>query len=293
MEPIRVLREDLVLVDWGPMTLSISAWEGGVPRPVIAARSARTALGCLSTLADFQEYLKKPVVELPRDRPLPRVVARARDAAAVVGRELTPLASVAGAVADEVADRAWELGADRVIVNNGGDIALRLKAGEQARVGIKQIRRFGSLADEPILGRLRVPSGDGVGGVASSGWQGRSHSLGLADLVTVWTVTAGLADAAATALANAVYAESSEVVRHPACELDPRSDLKDKPVVSYVGNLSPTARRVALQAGMDAAAELFQAGLIRGCLIAVQSDRAVFDPQRLFTPSRPRESVRL
>lgn len=293
MEPIQILREDLVLVDWGPMTLSISAWKEGVPRPVIAARSARTALACLAILADFQEYLKKPVVELPPDRPLPGVVARARDAALAVGRELTPLAAVAGAVADEVADRAWELGADRVLVNNGGDIALRLKAGKNARVGIKKRSRSGSLADEPFLGRLRVLWGDGVGGVATSGRQGRSHSLGLADLVTVWTATASLADAAATALANAVYAESSEVVRHPARELDPSSDLKEKLVVRSVGKLSSAARFDALQAGMDAAAELFRAGLIRGCLIAIQSDRAVFDPQRLFTPLQPLESVPL
>ena len=282
MEPIRVLREDLVLVDWGPMTLTISAWEGSVPRPVIAARAARAALHCLATLADFQEYLKKQIVELPPDRPLPGVVAKARDAAAAVGRELSPLAAVAGAVADEVADRACELGADKVIVNNGGDIALRLEAGQQVRVGIKKMGGSESLSEEPILGRLLLHAVDGIGGVASSGWRGRSLSRGLADLVTVWTATAGPADAAATALANAVYVETPEVVRLPARELDPCSDLGEAPVVSDVGNLPSASRRAALQAGMDAAADMFRTGLIKGCFIAVQSDRAVFDPQQLF-----------
>ena len=38
-----------------------------------------------------------------------------------------------------------------------------------------------------------------VGGIATSGWRGRSQSLGIADAVTVLADTAARADAAATA----------------------------------------------------------------------------------------------
>ena len=137
MEPIKVIREDLVLVDWGPMTLSISAWCGAGAVPVIAARAASFALECLADLADFLGYLKLPANELPMERKVPPVVDAARNAAARLDAGLTPLAAVAGAGADMVADKALELGADKVVVNNGGDIALRLGPGHEALVGLK------------------------------------------------------------------------------------------------------------------------------------------------------------
>ncbi|MCP4687433.1 MAG: hypothetical protein GY859_05240, partial [Desulfobacterales bacterium] len=59
--PIHVLTEELVLVDWGPMTLTVSAWRKGRARPVIAARAAHAALRRLRILADFQGYLARPV----------------------------------------------------------------------------------------------------------------------------------------------------------------------------------------------------------------------------------------
>ena len=52
-------------------------------------------------------------------------------------RDLTPLAAVAGASSDVVADFLIAKGGTKIIVDNGGDIAIRLKGDEQARVGIK------------------------------------------------------------------------------------------------------------------------------------------------------------
>ena len=54
---------------------------------------------------------------------------------------------------------------------------------------------------DEMLGKLCVEDGSGGGGVASSGWAGRSLSPGVADMVTVWAGSAGLADAAATFIA--------------------------------------------------------------------------------------------
>ncbi|MBA4359036.1 MAG: hypothetical protein C0405_15075, partial [Desulfovibrio sp.] len=106
MEPIRVVRPDLVLVDWGPMTLSVRAWAGGRARPVMAAKAAAHALELLAQLADFRQYLKRTALDLPRRGRRPAVVAKAVEACADVARaagvRLTPLAAVAGAVADEV-----------------------------------------------------------------------------------------------------------------------------------------------------------------------------------------------
>lgn len=273
MEPVQVIAPDLVLVDWGPMTLTISAWAGGEPRPVMAAQAARTALESLSALADFRKYLSRPSAELDPTKKLPPVVRRALLGARGVSGELTPLAAVAGAAADQTADAALDLGADRVLVNNGGDIALRLERGQSAVVGL---RPPGD--EDALLARLRVEAGDRVGGAASSGWQGRSHSPGAADLVTVWSRDAARADAAATWLAGRVDVRSPAVKRRPARELNPESDLGETEVVVEVGELTGPERSAALAAGRAAATRLYEHGIIQGCLILVQGEPAVLDP---------------
>lgn len=287
MEPVQILRPDLVLVDWGPMTLTISAWAEGEPRPVIAAQAARAALRLLTILADFQNYLKQPASELPRDRPAPLVAARARDAAGAVGRGLTPLAAVAGAVADELAQVALELGADKVIVNNGGDIALRLAPGQSTRVGLRAYegRQAGMRkeSDAALLGRLNITAADDIGGVATSGWEGRSFSQGLADAVNVWAPSAALADAAATALGNAVNARIKGVTRKPAREIDPASDLGDTLVTIQVPQLEPEERAAALAAGRAEALKMRDEGILVGCLIVLQGDYALLDRGRRLT----------
>lgn len=117
------------------MTLTVAAWAGSKPRPVVAAKAAARALELLAQLSDFQQYLKQSVLGLPRCGRRPAVVERAvtacRRVALASGQRLTPLAAVAGSVADEVTDAAWGLGTDKVVVNNGGDLALRLAPGRR------------------------------------------------------------------------------------------------------------------------------------------------------------------
>ena len=266
------------------MTLTISAWAGGEARPVMASQAAREALRLLAVLPDFQNYLKRQISELPTDRPAPPVVKRARYAAEAVGRGLTPLAAVAGAVADELADLALQLGADKVIVNNGGDIALRLAPGQTAQVGLRAGREAGGEAEAkaPLIGRLNISAAHGIGGVATSGWGGRSFSQGLADAVSVWAGSAALADAAATALGNAVTAQAGGVIRRPARELDPASDLGDTLVTTEVPELSPDERAAALAAGRAEALHLRDEGNLLGCLIALQGDYAILDSGRML-----------
>ena len=123
--PIQVLSPDLILVDWGPMTLTLSVWADSQPRPIMAVQSAIKALELLGQLAEYQNLLKIPSNKLKRDDQFPPLVKRAFSACRKVSSELTPMAAVAGLVADEIVASALALGAERVIVNNGGDIALR------------------------------------------------------------------------------------------------------------------------------------------------------------------------
>lgn len=289
---MQVIRPDLVLVDWGPMTLTIAAWQDGEARPVMAAQAARAALRCLKVMAEFQGYLRRRMRELPAGRPLPPLVARAARACRAVDSGLTPLAAVAGAVADEVADFAQSLGADRVVVNNGGDIAVRLAPGQSLRVGVKPPDRAEGEAS-PLMGRLRLRGGEGIGGVASSGWQGRSHSSGVADLVTVWAASAAQADAAATALGNAAQAHDPAACSCSAQEIDPDSGLGRQKVTTSVGPLPREQRLAALRGARNLALRLHTRGLIKGCLVLVQGEALLLDQAERITLTGPAATAKL
>ena len=273
--PVRVLSEDLVLVDWGPMTLTISVWDEGKARPVMAAQAARTALSCLAILSDFQEFLRKPAHLLPVHPNFPAtaaVVRRAFRAAQTVSGNLTPLAAVAGAVADEVAAAAAEMGADRVIVNNGGNVALRLGPAETAVVGLRLTGGRG------YAGQLTVRGDANVGGVASSGWRGRSHSPGTADLATVWADSAARADAAATLLAGATRLDGSDVGKVRAGDIDPLSDVRDQSVTISAGRLTKARKQRALDRASETARRLHENGHILGCCVWLQGEGFSLDP---------------
>ena len=183
---------------------------------------------------------------------------------------VSSMAAVAGAVADHVlaailapgdGARDGAHGLRRAFANDGGDVALHLADGEAFDV---------ALCDDPRTGRraatVRIRSADDVGGIATSGRGGRSHSLGIADAVTVLARSAAEADAAATLIANAVdLPGSAKVARVPADELDPDSDLGRRPVTVDVAPLSGAERRAAL----DAAAPLARAAVARGLALAV------------------------
>jgi ApbE superfamily uncharacterized protein (UPF0280 family) len=163
---------------------------------------------------------------------------------------ITPMAAVAGSVADEMLE-AMLAGRtlDKAYVNNGGDIAFYLSPGHELRAGI-----FVDALD----GAVRLTHDRPVRGIATSGWRGRSFSRGIADSVTVLAANAALADAAATIIANAVDTDHPTIERRPARELDPDSDLGELPVTTYVGPLPAAIIDQALERG---AAEARRLGL--------------------------------
>src|SRR5258708_4209478 len=177
---------------------------------------------------------------------------------------ITSMAAVAGSVAEEILGAM--LGAalfERAFVNNGGDIALHLADGEQFTVG---------LMDRPdrhgLLRAMTIDADDPVRGIATSGRHGRSFSLGIADAVTVLARTASQADAAATIIANAVDLPGhAAVIRCPANELQPDSDLGARLVTRDVGPLTENEIEDALRAGAHKAQQLLVTGLIEGAAL--------------------------
>jgi ApbE superfamily uncharacterized protein (UPF0280 family) len=100
---------------------------------------------------------------------------------------ITPMAAVAGSVAERVLNAmASAATLERAFVNNGGDIAIHLAPGQSFDVAMMTLA--GSR-----LGNVRIHSTDPLRGVATSGWPGRSYSLGIADSVTILAASGSLA----------------------------------------------------------------------------------------------------
>jgi uncharacterized protein len=175
--------------------------------------------------------------------------------------DVTPMAAVAGAVAETVLS-SMTSAADlsKAYVNNGGDIALYLFEGE-------------SYAAASPSGEIVIASEDEVRGVATSGWRGRSFSLGIADAVTVLAKTASEADVAATMIANAVdLPYTDKIARKPACELWPDSDLGTRPVTVDVKPLTQAEAIAALTNGAEKAQLYLQRGLLYGATLKLQGE---------------------
>jgi uncharacterized protein len=261
----------------GPIDLIIEA--DGSETDMRAAHDAaiRRFTGLLDELCAELTELRKPVRS--GQCLLKGVVARRMHAAVApfaADHFITPMAAVAGSVAEEIL-RAM-LGAARLTrayVNNGGDIALHLSGGKQFSVG---------LTDRPdqhgLMRRMTIDTDDSVRGVATSGRHGRSFSLGIADAVTVLARTASQADAAATIIANAVDLPGhSSVRRCPANELQPDSDLGARLVTREVGELSDREISDALESGADCARRWLAAGSIEGAVLRLFGETVVVGAQ--------------
>jgi ApbE superfamily uncharacterized protein (UPF0280 family) len=161
-------------------------------------------------------------------------------------------------------------GIERAYVNNGGDIALFLGPRQHYDVGIVT-----DLQEAGVDGRFRIDAASPVRGVATSGWRGRSFSLGIADAVTVLAPTGAQADAAATMIANHVDVDSPAIQRRAASELRDDSDLGDRLVTVAVDALSATEVAQALDAGASFAESLRQRGLIAAAALALAGQTRV------------------
>jgi uncharacterized protein len=228
----------------------------------------------------FQTILTELVDELPALRlPVDRAAALTGSVARRMCRAtlphttlahaktfITPMAAVAGAVGDEILSALVE---DRVLsrayVNNGGDIALYLGEGERYVAAL-----IADPATARIVGHATLTAAAPVRGIATSGRHGRSHSLGIADAVTVLAPDAAAADAAATMIANAVNLPgSTKVERAPARDLHPDSDLGDRLVTVGLGVLNALEIETALENGRRHAVELHTDGLLKAAFLAL------------------------
>lgn len=248
----------------GPIDLVIRAFGPTAAVEQAYRRAARRFDGLLPSLVAVLARLREPVGDAAGLPPPARLMHVAT--APMADRFVTPMAAVAGAVADSVLEVIRAVpGIERAYVNNRGDIAVHLTPGRTLDIGVVPALR------RPLMAAaIRLDHRDGIGGIATSGWDGRSFSLGIADAVTVLAETAARADAAATLIANAVDIADPAISRAPARDLDPDSDLGCRLVTIGVGSLAQEAVAEALENGAGYARELLRRGLIRGAMLVLQ-----------------------
>jgi len=162
-----------------------------------------------------------------------KMMARAGEIAGV-----GPMASVAGTISQISLNFLLERGAKYVIVDNGGDVAL--KTNKDVVMGLYA-------GTSPLSGKIgfkikheRTP----MGICTSSGTVGHSISFGRADSVTVFAPEASVADALATSIANqALGVEDGEAVE--SC-LEKAEELKEHShgVLVIVGEVAGTIGKI-------------------------------------------------
>jgi ApbE superfamily uncharacterized protein (UPF0280 family) len=246
----------------GPIDLIVEAF--GAPQEIETAyrQAARRFQTVLGELVEELVELRRPSSVQPRSFTGP--TARRMEAAAARSAEIfvTPMAAVAGSVAEEmlaamIAGRSL----DRAYVNDGGDIAIHLGEGQEMKAAIAGTGH--GLSD-----RLVIRSEDPVRGIATSGWRGRSFSLGIADAVTVLASDAATADVAATLVANAVDLPGHPAIRRErGSTIQPDTDLGDRMVTTGVGTLGDGEISEALDRGLAVAEDYRRRGLVEAAAL--------------------------
>lgn len=263
----------------GPIGIVLKVWAG----PEVVRQAHRLVTRhfpkILLELTDELAELRKPLKKATKFQS--KTAQRMADAVLpFVDVYVTPMAAVAGAVAEEVLRIIEAAGPiERAFVNNGGDIAFHLEQGQSLKFGVA-----GDFSEGPtpaVNGTIMLDGTMALGGIATSGAQGRSFSLGVADSVTVLAKTAAMADAAATMVANAVNVDSNAVARKAANKLDPDTDLGDLLVTTKVGSLKSDEVDTALASGVAQAEAFIQQGLIAGAVLMLQgSVRSIGTPMK-------------
>lgn len=265
MGPVAALLADGRLhLQHGPIDLVIGAEGRDDDARRTAYRAARDR---------FATILDELVPELPLLRaplgPVPEglIARRMHRACATVaqGDFITPMAAVAGSVADTVLSAMLDATPlTRAYVNNGGDIALHLGPDAEYRAAIAGL-------DGQLAGQITLRATDGIGGIATSGQGGRSLSLGIASSVTVLARDAASADAAATLIANAVDLPGHPAItRQPARDIFPDSDLGARLVVTHVAPLPAADIAPALARGAARAQAMIDTGAIAAAALVLQ-----------------------
>jgi len=240
-----------MFIEVGPSSVVVTAELGGTSYNFDETEVEKCLAQALAEISDWLPVLRQKGYRITQTLNMPPVVRNMVEAVKAIDETtMTPMAAVAGAVADMVKDRLLREDIDFISVNNGGDISLFSRARRTMRIGIGDI---GSGA--PARYVIKV-EGFRECGAATSGFGGRSFTLGLADTATVIAATGAIADAAATLICNETNVETDRVIRKRAAEIDPCSDIGEEWVTVEIGALDDSLIKEALGRGLACARRL-------------------------------------
>ncbi len=254
MIQLRDLKDKGTFIEYGPASIVISIKKNNCNLKDAEKESVKILSKILNDLNPFKEMLKLKAYKLNlKDKKIPEVVKKAVLAAKIIdANELTPLSAIAGAVSETLMDEILKrFECDRVIVNNGGDIATYFS--DSLEISINKF----------LQGEINNST---IRGIATSGLGGRSLSKGVADCVTVFAKNASIADAAATYIGNFVKIDSERIEFCRAELVDFNSDLKGEYVVKKE-HLNEYEIEKALKNGMEVAENLIKHKKIYGAIL--------------------------
>ena len=177
---------------------------------------------------------------------------------------ITPMASVAGAISESILLKVLEkYSVNKIYINNGGDISLYVSESEKFNFSIggetSYIFEYANL--------------NGIGGIATSGWKGRSFSSGIADSVTVIAEKASIADAAATIICNKIdLKNSNKIIKKKANDFYENTDLDDRLITVSVENLTEQEIEKAISKGKITSEYFIAKNIIKSVIINLQNN---------------------
>ena len=253
-----------ILIQSGPLNMTIEAYRNGEPYRRAIDAAVQTALQGLLEIAKHRKVCSTWIKDIKGDYHEPLPISSMIHASRSTHFDMvTPMAAVAGSIAEISADAAFEEGATLVICNNGGDIAIRIASGTSVTVGINKDLQ----CRQQLSGRVKIDATSEIRGICTSGRGGRSLTCGIAQSVTVLGPRASIADVAATLIANQVSAEHPNISRRLAEELQPDTDIKGLLVTESVGELPRGIWEMAIKSGVLEAERLINLGVISGAVL--------------------------
>lgn len=254
-----------MFLEIGPASLVVIGEKDGKPLEFEKERLVRRVNSILSDIREFLPVLKQKAYKIKNTKHMPYVPRKMVEAVKAIDEaSLTPMAAVAGSLADALKEFLKNEGLDFVSVNNGGDISIFNKKGRGLKIDIGDIHTGES---SPYILNVEQLTNYGL---ATSGFGGRSFTLGLADSVTVIASTAAVADAAATFICNCTNTESEQVVRQKALDVDPSTDIPDDNVTISIGQLNYIDILNSLDNGLGIAANKIKLKHIYDAVIKLQ-----------------------
>lgn len=257
------LDDNRIYLEIGPIRMVLDISIDHKRNSKLATEIAKYVIDQFQQTLDFIPYLKGQKKWVGSLEGLPLPLQKMLLAVEKCGdKTMTPLAAVAGSFSDIALEKALQFGCNRIIINNGGDIALR-DMDSIINIGIPLKN------DNKSSYVLTICPNDNVGGICSSGFGGRSFTKGIADVAVVLAKDAATADVCATHIANKTNIDSNKITRCYSEEIDSETDIPGHLVTLNPGNLTEHEKLTALVNGYEASELLYNNEIIKGAFITV------------------------